>query len=321
MDEINVIKLKNNNDMEVDILNLGATVASIKFPVNGELKEMTVTYDNVDDFKQDTFYIGATAGRFANRIAKGQFSINGEHYQLPTNNGGNCLHGGLEGFSHKIWQVQQQTANSVVLVLVSPDGDQGFPGELTTTVTYQLTENNSLDIMFTAHTTKDTAINLCNHCYFNLGEKNITHLSLKMVSSGILPVDETSIPVGDIRDITGTDFDFNQTVNLFERLANLNDDMLDTKTGFDHCYVIAGEPQEVVAELSSEQVKLAIKTDQPGLQFYTAAYLTAPFKPFEGLCLEAQNYPDAINQAQFPSALLKVGDTYQKQVSYQFSLV
>lgn len=321
MSVINVIKLKNSNNMEVDILNLGATVASIKFPVNGELKEMTVTYDNVDDFKQDTFYIGATAGRFANRIAKGKFSLNGEHYQLPTNNGGNCLHGGVEGFSHRVWQVENQTQNTVTLVLVSPDGDQGFPGELTTTVIYELTNNNTLDIQFKAQTTKDTAINLCNHCYFNLGEKGIDNLSLKMVSSGILPVDETSIPIGEIRDISGTDFDFNQTVKLSERLAKLTDDMLDVKTGFDHCYVISGNPQEVVAELSSEQVKLSITTDQPGLQFYTAAYLTAPFKPFQGLCLEAQNYPDAINQPQFPSAELKAGDTYQKQVSYQFSLV
>lgn len=319
MSEINVIKLVNNNGMEVNILNLGATVSSIKLPVNGELKEMTATYENVEDFKSDPFYIGATAGRYANRIAKGQFSINGEQYSLTTNNGGNCLHGGDNGFTHRFWQVENQSDTSVSLVLISPDGDQGFPGELTSKVHYELSADNQLKITFSAETTKDTTVNLCNHCYFHLGESNIENLSLKIISNAMLPVDETSIPTGELRDITGTDFDFNQSVKLSERLPNLTDDMLDVTTGFDHCYAIAGDINEVVAELVSDNVKLSITTDQPGLQFYTAAYLAGAFKPSEGLCLEAQNYPNAINQENFPSAVLRVGETYQKQVNYCFS--
>lgn len=319
MSEIQVIKLTNKNGMAVDILNLGAAVSSIKFPVNGKLTEMTVTYSQVEDFKTDLFYIGATAGRFANRIAKGQFSLNGNNYQLTTNNGGNCLHGGIEGFTHRYWDIAQQTTNQVTLILVSPDGDQGFPGQLTSKVIYTLTDDNRLNIQFLAETDKYTTINLCNHCYFNLGESDINALSLKLKSDHMLPVDETSIPTGELRSVKGTDFDFNETVKLSDRLANLTDEMLAVATGFDHCYTISGDSNDVVAELSSDNVKMSITTDQLGLQFYTAAYLSGVFKPFEGLCLEAQNYPDAINQAHFPSAVLKVGETYNKFVSYQFS--
>mgnify|MGYP003388190355 CR=1 FL=1 len=318
MNKINVITLVNNNGMEVDILNLGATVSSIKLPVNGELKEMTVTYENIEDFASDPFYIGATAGRYANRIAKGQFALNGQKYQLTTNNGGNCLHGGVEGFTHRLWQVESKDETSVTLVLISPDGDQGFPGELTTKVQYILSSENELSIIFSAESTKDTTINLCNHCYFHLGEDNIENLTLKIVSDAMLPVDETSIPTGELRNIHGTDFDFNQPVSLANRLPNLTDEMLDVTTGFDHCYTISGNIEEVVAELSSDTVKMSITTDQPGLQFYTAAYLSGVFKPFEGLCLEAQNYPDAINQSHFPSAVLKASDTYVKRVNYCF---
>ena len=319
MDQIMVIELTNKNGMKVDILNLGAAVSSIKFPVNGELTEMTLTYQQLDDFKTDLFYIGATAGRFANRIAKGQFNLNGNKYQLSTNDDGNCLHGGVEGFNHRYWEIQQQNINKVILKLISPDGDQGFPGQLTTHVTYTLTDNDSLNIQYIAETDKDTVINLCNHCYFNLGESDINALSLKLKSDHMLPVDETSIPTGELRSVKGTDFDFNETVKLSDRLANLTDEMLAVATGFDHCYTISGDSNDVVAELSSDNVKMSITTDQLGLQFYTAAYLSGVFKPFEGLCLEAQNYPDAINQAHFPSAVLKVGETYNKFVSYQFS--
>ncbi|MGJ8693786.1 MAG: aldose epimerase family protein [Thalassotalea sp.] len=319
MSDINVITLNNDSGMEVDILNLGARVSSIKFPVNGKLKEMTATYQAVEDFKTDQFYIGATAGRYANRIAKGQFSLGDETFQLTTNNGENCLHGGVEGFSHRYWQVEAQNKQSVVLVLISPDGDQGFPGEMTTKVKYTLTADNSLDIEFSATSTKDTTVNLCNHCYFNLGEPDINTLSLMIKSEHILPVNENSIPTGELRAITNTDFDFSEAVALSKRLPNISDKMLSVATGFDHCYTINGDISEVVAELSSKQVSMTIKTDQPGLQFYTAAYLSGAFKPFEALCLEAQNYPDAINQPKFPSALLKAGDSYHKMVSYIFS--
>lgn len=319
MSELNIFTLKNSAGMEVDILNLGATVSAIRFPVADQLQEMTVTYQHAQDFLTDQFYIGATAGRYANRIANGQFMLNDQNYQLTLNNGGNCLHGGVEGFTHRFWEVTQQSGTSITLSLISPDGDQGFPGEVNTVVHYELTENNALTIAFSATSTKDTVINLCNHCYFNLGESDINSLSLKIVSNGILPLNENSIPTGDIRDIRGTDFDFNETTAINTRFASLTDSMLSPETGFDHCYVIDEQSENPVAQLSSDKVSMAVFTDQPGLQFYTAAYLSAPFKPFEGLCLEAQNYPDAPNKIHFPSSVLKAGEHYQKKVSYVFS--
>lgn len=303
--------------MEVDILNLGATVSSIRFPVNNTLKEMTLTYDNVDDFLNDPFYLGATCGRFANRIAKGKFLLDANSYQLTQNNDGNCLHGGTEGFTHRFWRASEQSTNSILFTLISPDGDQGFPGEVTATVRYTLTSDNALAIDYGATTDQSTIINLCNHCYFNLGETDIHSLNLTINSEDIVVV-ENCIPTGAARNIKNSAFDFLDTVALKERMANYQDDMLD-EMGYDHCYMIDGNMHQAAAELSSNDVKLSVYTNQPGLQLYTAAYLSEPFKPFQALCLEAQNYPDAINHFHFPSPILKPDETYSKQVVYQFT--
>lgn len=321
MDKINIIKLVNKQGMEVSILNLGAIIHSIKFPIHGNATEMTMNYDDVEQYKTDPFHIGATAGRFANRIANGKFSIEETEYQLSVNNNGNCLHGGFEGFAHKLWSIEQQTNNSVSLTLISPDGDQGFPGELTANVIYTLTNDNTLTIDFFATTDKSTVINLCNHCYFNLGENNIYPLSLKLKCNHVLPVNDNMIPTGEIKNIINTDFDFNQTTYIEERLGHLTDKTLSAESGYDHCYVIDHDRQGPVAELSSDKVKMSITTNQPGIQLCTASFLGGDFKPFQALCLETQNYPDAINHTQFPSAVLKPEERYHHQVSFNFSVV
>jgi aldose 1-epimerase len=318
MSEISVYKLMNKSGMEVDVLNLGARVSAIRLPVAGQLQEMTMTYEDVNKFTNDPFYIGATVGRVCNRIAKGQFTLNDKIYTLPVNNGENCLHGGDVGFSFFIWQVEQQTNNSITLSLISPDGDQGFPGELATTICYTLTDDNTLNMQFKASSDQDTVVNLCNHCYLNLGEENIDSLNLVIKSNHVLLLDQYNIPKGDLTPVKNTDFDFNQVANMKERISSLTHPDLSQDEGIDHCYVLDTD-DDIVAELSSSKVKLSIRTDQPALQLYTAAYLSEPFTAFQSLCLEAQNFIDAINQPNFPSAVLKQGDTYEQFVSYQFT--
>lgn len=319
MFDLSVITLRNNQGMEVDILNFGARVSSIRFPVQGVLTEMTMTYDEVEKFTTDAFYIGATCGRFANRIAGGKFSLNGEDYQLNQNSDGNCLHGGESNFANRYWQVEYQNKQSVVLTLTSLDGDQGFPGNLNVKVKYTLTADNALDFEYSARSDQDTTVNLCNHCYFTLGEPDIHSLSLIINSDYVLPVDEKLIPTGELKAVADGDFDFNQAVLLKERLVNLSDESLVATKSFDHCYVIKPDIENIAAVLSSNEVSLTIRTDQPGIQFCTASFLSGDFKPFQGVCLEAQNYPDAINNPDFPSALLKAGEHYHKLVSYQFT--
>jgi aldose 1-epimerase len=331
MSNINQYILKNQQGMRVTLLDLGATVSSILVPVKGKLTEMTLGYKNIDDYTHDEFYLGSSVGRVCNRIAQAQFSLNQQKYQLNKNSGEHCLHGGQQGFSKRTWQVNQNTLtdNYAEFFLFSADGEQGFPGELNVKIVYQLNNNNALSINFHALGKQDTVVNLCNHCYFHLGSKDIDNLYLQLQAENYLPVDDTGIPTGELRSVAESDFCFLTARSVGKQITQSNNEqIIRANNGFDHCYVskvnsvdLSSKPnQQAVARLENRTngITLQVFTDQKGLQLYSAQYLHGSFHPYQAVCLEAQNFPDAINQPNFISDVLRAGESYNKQVVYQF---
>lgn len=330
MQKISQFLLTNNQGMQVTLLDYGARVSSILMPTNGKLTEMTLGYDDLADYFQDEFYLGATVGRVCNRISNAEFFLNNQHYQLSQNSNLNCLHGGKQGFDSRFWQVNEYSIskNQIEFTLISEDGDQGFPGELLTNIRYELSDENCLSIYFYASTNKDTPISLCNHCYFNLGESSIDKLSLQINSKSYLPTDDTDIPTGEIKAITNSDFCFKQSHSIGKRVRHANDRQISkANNGFDHCYLlnqtISNDKEMPMATLVGKDlgVKLDVFTDQVGMQLYTGQYLNGKFIPYQGVCLEAQNLPNAINEENFATVVLSKEKQYRQKVCYQFSRV
>jgi aldose 1-epimerase len=315
--------------MRVEIINVGARVKSIKFPVSNALSsdnavEMILGYDNVEDYLTDEFYLGATCGRVCNRIAGGTFEIDGHEYQLPLNDGNNCLHGGIDNFSMRIWQVDKITKSSVTLSLFSHHGDQGFPGNLKLSVTYQLTADNKLTITYCGNSDAITPVNLTNHAYFNLGEQDCQSLYLQLMSSSMLETDVANIPTGQIIRVVGSDFDFTELRCVGARQHNSKKGSLIIKQGYDHCFILDKSPLDqpkAILTSHKNQISLSIYTDQTSIQFYTGFYLKGKFSPYQGVCLEAQNYTDAENNKHFPSNLLQPKQQYQRTIIYQFESI
>jgi len=326
MTQLEIILLTNDDGMSVEIINFGARIKSIKFPVNSEPTEMILGYASAEEYLSDEFYLGATCGRVCNRISGGKLQIEGRKYQLPLNDGENCLHGGDDNFSFRYWQIDRQslTSTSVTLSLVSPNGDQGFPGELNLSVTYQLSVDNKLSIQYSANTDLTTVINLTNHAYFNLGEKDCQSLHLQMMSSAYLESNASNIPTGNIISVAETDYNFREPVCIGNRQQNTEDHSLKTKNGYDHCFVLDKmqfeQPNAVLSSLKN-RVSLFVYTNQSALQLYTGFYLSGKFKSYQGLCLEAQNYSDADNNMQFPSNILKPNQQYQRTITFGFSSI
>ncbi|KGJ86814.1 aldose epimerase family protein [Colwellia psychrerythraea] len=324
--KMETIVLTNNSDMSVEIINFGARIKSVKFPVHGQPTEMALGYASPTDYLTDEFYLGATCGRVCNRIAGGKFKIEGRHYQLPLNDGMNCLHGGADNFSLRYWQVCKQTLtnSSVTLLLVSPNGDQGFPGELNLSITYQLSEDNKLSIQYSANTDLATPINLTNHAYFNLGEKDCQSLYLQLMSSTLLETDAANIPTGNILSVAKSDYNFREPAAIGFRQQNSVNESLKNKNGYDHCFVLDNtpfnQPKAVLTSLKN-QISLSVYTDQPAIQLYTGFYLSGQFSAYQGLCLEAQNYTDAENNEHFPSNILQPNQQYQRKIIYQFESI
>jgi aldose 1-epimerase len=318
--------LSNKQGMTVEIINLGARIKSLKFPVNGKPTEMTVGYATANEYTTDPFYLGATCGRVCNRIAKGAFELNGKHYQLSQNDDQNCLHGGEDNFSHRLWQIEQSTLRDdyVAMCLTSADGDQGFPGKVTIKTSYQLTENNELIIDYTAETDAATPINITNHAYFNLGEENCEALQLQLMSSAYLERNNTNSPTGNIVSVAQSDFNFRQPAIVGERQRNTQDEKLKAMRGYDHCFVLDNSPfssAKAILTSAKNKVKLSLYTDQAAVQLYTGSYLSGNFNAYQGLCLEAQNYSDAVNIAHFPNSILLPEQRYQQRIVYQFTTV
>lgn len=313
------------------ILTYGATLNSLCVPGrDGKPVDVVLGYDTLEEYMTQDAYLGAVVGRFANRIAKGRFSLNGKEYALAVNNGPNHLHGGLKGFSYRVWTVEELTADKAVLTLDSPDGEEGYPGHLSVRVTYTLTEEG-LTLRYEAKSDADTPLNLTNHAYFNLsghGAGEVGDHVAEIFAHQYIPTDDTSIPLGQPADVAGTPMDFTVPTPLGERVDD-DFDQLTQARGYDHSYVVDGEMGVLrpAAEVVSPKtgIKLTVKTTLPGVQLYTANYLTdragkdgARYAPRYAFCLETQFFPDSPNQPAFPSAVLRAGEKFDHTTCFFF---
>lgn len=324
-----------NNGLTVTVLPYGARVQSIK--LHGQ--ELTLSQADPQFYLTDSAALGASVGRYANRIANAEYQdSSGANWQLSASQPPHCLHGGVEGFAQRAWTVLEHSANSLLLELISPHGDQGFPGTLTVhqllrvvdTVDTKGQPAGELQLSFTASTDLDTVVNLTNHCYFNLASQQTVEAlaahQLELMAAQYLAVDECGIPLPDaVTSVTGHEFNF-RTPKAVGPLCRQSADL---PHGLDHCFVssfVTGpspDPLPLQARLShgsgAAQRTLELRSSQPGVQVYVGTYLGSPFAPYQGICLEAQNFPDAPNRPDFPSAVLRPGELYQQQIYYRFS--
>lgn len=321
--------LRNANGVSASITDFGATLTSFISPDReGQLADIVLGFDNVAGYYHADAYMGAMVGRFANRIAAGRFELHGKRYQLDVNNGPNHLHGGNEGFDMRIWHAEALKNNSGVrFSLFSPDGDQGYPGNLTIHVLYRLSEDNELSIKIDANTDQPTPISLTNHSYFNLaGRGSITDHWLQIPATHFTPLDKNQIPTGDILPVAGTPLDFRKPHRLGERIDDAHE-QIDIGSGYDHNFVtgatLGGERKiaAILEEKHSGRV-LELSTNAPGLQVYTANFLDAStegkgmlHKRRHAVCLEPQNFPDAVNKPTFPSSILSPGNKYHGEIA------
>lgn len=317
------------DEIEVKISDYGGTITSIKAPDRmGKLDEVVLGFDSLTGYIGSGFYHGATIGRYANRIGGGGFSIDGIRYELPKNDGLNSLHGGTRGFDKQIWEVEVIDDASLRLTIVSPDGDMGYPGEVTVSVLFSVV-GDTLEVDYFASTDKPTVVNLVNHAYFNLGtEDTILGHRLWIDSDYYTPVNDGLIPTGVLEPVDGTPFDFRESTEIG---AWINEDnkQLRLGNGYDHNYVLnqIRNPQIMVSEPVTGRV-LEISTTMPGVQFYTGNFLNGSESGLgrvhgfrSGLCLETQYYPDSPNKPMFPSPVLRHGEKYIEKTVYRFTVM
>jgi aldose 1-epimerase len=312
----------------------GARLVSLSVPGrDGKLVDVVVGFENVTDYNTATEpYFGATIGRYGNRIAGGRFSLDGKSYKLTVNNGPNTLHGGKTGFQYQMWDLKKRDDSTLVCSLVSPDGDNGFPGKLSVQVVYTLRADNSLEMSYTAETDQPTVVNLTNHAFFNLnGSGSILGHSLRISSDRFLPVDSTLIPTGELRLVAGTPFDFREAALIGDRIDAAEEQLAFGK-GYDHNFVLSGRMGEkrlaAVALGDKSGIRMEVFTTEPGLQFYSGNFMQGNNRLRTGLddfrtafCLETQHFPDSPNQPAFPSTVLRPGEKYTSWSSYRFSVV
>ncbi|SEL66717.1 aldose epimerase family protein [Nonomuraea pusilla] len=290
------------------VLTYGAIIQSLE--VGG--RDVVLGLDTLEDYRTRSRYFGAVVGRYGNRIAGGRFTLDGVEHRLPVNNGPNSLHGGVEGFDRKVWTITDRDAASVTLELVSPDGDQGYPGTLTASVTYTLegaADGGALRIDYAMETDAPTVVNLTNHSYFNLaGGGDVLGHVVSIDAGHYLPVDADKIPTGEVAPVKGTVFDFTEPHAVGERFEG----------AYDHCFVLDGGMRVVEP---GGGLTMDVTTTEPGVQFYAGGMLdgeATPYGPFAGLCLETQHFPDSPNQPQFPSTVLRPGERRTSTTTYAF---
>lgn len=332
---VELFTLRNHRGAEARISNYGGIVVSLKVPDrNGQLGDVVLGYDKLADYIKETPYFGCLVGRYGNRIARGHFSLDGRVYTLATNNYPNHLHGGNKGFDKVVWQAKTlATVDGPALELqyVSKDGEEGYPGNLSVTALYTLTADNALKLQYTATTDKDTIVNLTQHSYFNLaGMGDILGHVVMIPADKFTPVDSTLIPTGVLQPVEGTPFDF-QTPTAIGARINQDNEQLKFGKGYDHNWVINKPMGEFglmarVFEPTTGRV-LEVLSTEPGLQFYSGNFLDGTLKGKggwiyqfrNGFCMEPQHYPDSPNQPNFPSVVLKPGQTYRNTIMYRFS--
>ena len=325
--------LTNKNGLSVGIMDYGATIVKILAPDrNGKLDDVVLGFDKFSPYLHATTHFGATIGRYANRIAKGQFQLSRMLYQLPRNDGPNSLHGGFRGFDKRMWKVEQVESDipAVRFSRLSPDGEEGYPGNLFVSVTFSLNDDNELRISYEATTDKATIINLTNHSYFNLaGGGTILDHILTLHADAYTPVDATLIPTGEIKSVAGTPWDFLHPTPIGLHLKETGG----KRVGYDYNFVLNKgwfSNWSLAAEVDEPKSgrTLSVSTDQPGLQFYTGNFLDGTltgaggdvYRQYTGFCLETQHFPDSPNHDNFPSTVLAPGQTYKTSTVYAFGV-
>lgn len=334
--EVKIYTLCNENNVKVGISNYGGIILSIITPdKNGNLADIALGYENFEDYKTTTCYLGALVGRYANRIAKANIKINDKEYDLAVNDGNNHLHGGIKGFNRVVWNSEILSDNGqeyIHMTYLSVDGEENYPGNLNVTVDYKLTDNNELVIDYYAKSDKDTIVNLTNHSYFNLSghdSGNILDHKVKIYADYFTPTDSESIPTGEIRSVVETPLDLREFKRVGEEIESSYEQIKFAK-GYDHNWVLNNQCGDIVkaAEVVDDKSGriLEVYTTKPGIQFYTGNYLDeseigkggVKYQPRQGLCLETQYYPDSLNHKDFPNVILKAGDNYKHTTIYKF---
>lgn len=335
--EVTLVTLRNSRGIELDVIGYGGIITRLVTPdANGRLGDIVLGLDSLEEYVASNPYFGALIGRYGNRIGKGRFTLDGETFQLDVNDGENHLHGGSEGFDKRVWQLRPfvtEHSAGVHLRLTSPDGDQGYPGELRVLVTYELTDKDELDMTFEAVTNKPTIVNMTQHSYFNLaGEGDILGHRLVIPADRFTPVDEGLIPTGTLLTVADGPFDFRQAKEI-GRDIGADDAQLELGLGYDHNFVLKDQADDElvlaarVTEPGSGRV-LEVLTVEPGVQFYSGNFLDGSLDGKgkvhayrSGFCLEPQHFPDSPNKPDFPPVTLRPGETYQTRIVYRFSTV
>lgn len=333
-----LITLVNQQGMSVTLMDIGATWLSCCVPVTvnqqPELREVLLGVSTLNNFYQQQAYLGATVGRYANRIAAGQFSLDGQNYQVSTNQNGNCLHGGENGFSHRRWQMQQLNATEVQFSLLSADGDMGFPGNLRVVVTYTLMETNELTIRYSAETDKSTVVNLTNHGYFNLlgadSDNDCLSHQLTINADHYLPTDQNGIPLGDWNAVEATSFDFRQPTLINQNWLVDNDQQ--QAHGYDHSFILRSDVRRATTAcatvtVADNSLTMDVLTTKPAIQLYTGNFLAGcpnraggEYANYSGLALETQFLPDSPNHPEWHdnNPVLRPNEHYHHLTSYRF---
>jgi len=329
---IEAFTLRNAKGAMAKVIPYGATLTELWMPDrNGKLGDVVLGFDSLKGYLGSHPYFGSTVGRYANRIAKGKFTLDGQEYTLAINNGPNSLHGGKIGFDRRVWKAEplrEPHAAAVRFTYLSPDGEENYPGNLSVSVTYTLTDENALKLDYSAKTDKATPVNLTNHSYFNLAGSggDILGYVLYLNADWFTPVDATLIPTGEIRSVKGTPLDFTKPTPIGAHIAEIKD-----IGGYDHNFVINGEPGKLrlaarVSEPTSGR-QMEVWTTEPGVQFYSSIGLDGTivgkggiaYKKYGALCLETQHYPDSPNHPNFPSTILRPGESFHSETIYKFS--
>ncbi len=335
--QVDLYTFENSAGMKVSIMTYGGIITKIITPdKNGELDDITLGFDSLEGYLEDHPYFGALVGRYGNRIAEGKFTLNGKEYTLAQNNGPNALHGGEEGFDKKVWQakeIEQDELPALELTYLSEDAEEGYPGNLKCKVIYSLNNDNELQIEYFAETDEPTPVNLTNHAYFNLGghtnSRNILNHMMLLNADRFTPVDDTLIPNGELQSVKGSPMDFT-TPHAIGKRINSDYEQIGKGGGYDHNFVLnkSGDSMTFggrVCDPNSGRL-LEFYTTQPGVQFYTGNFLDGTltgkndvvYKHRYGFCLETQHFPDSPNQPNFPSTILKPGETYHHITVYKF---
>ena len=323
--------ITNQHGASASILNYGATWQSMFVPNRkGEMVDVVLGYDTIEDYQKNYMYLGATIGRVANRIKNARFTLGGVEYKLAANNGPSCLHGGLVGFDKRIWQAQID-GDSVFFSLTSPDGEEGFPGTLSAVVIYALDEENALSIQYLINSDQDTIQNMTNHAYFNLagqGQGNVLGQLLQIHADKFTRIDSTTVPTGEIVPVFGTPLDFTKAKPIGQGI-DAKVEQIDTAGGFDHNFVLNRKTNGVEKIATAVDpvggVAMDVYTDQPGVQLFTApdfSYMTGKggvqYGPRPSFCLETQHFADALNHPNFPSIVLHAGEVFSSETIYRF---